>query len=714
MKIWGLSLFEMVLMCLLSVVYICLMGLLLSVGADDLRMVNVFSIDESDIVAHVWNLYVTNFDTVPSFKYGGLFYLVPVGMMHVWALFFDMSEKVAIIAVRLYCGLAGVGCLWMVYALGRFVFSGWVGILGALMMAINPTFFRWTVESHPDVPQLFFLLLGLFSICRYTQFPSPKLIALASLGAGLAFATKYAGIFLMPVLGLAIYISVYSGSLIAPFGLRTFWGHLGIAVGVFVVVFVLTTPFVVTHFSDFVTSLQAEKKTMAFGHHLRATSGAWQWGQMLVFQVGLIPLGGALVGGVVWGGWFRAPLKLEHKLLVLWCVGFLFYLMLESSLKRPRHLLPILPVVWLFVGAAYVFLWNLLHGWIKSIKGMVWVLCVVVLVLHSSQGILLANLFFDKLERESTRVEITAGRWLADKYPPDSRILFDAYSYVPDTFPHVFRSVGLDYMEVNHFEPDILIVRKAIVSDFANLEDAKSARMGEMAFKDRHYFYAYLQEGKLPSYRVVRDFNGVAVYERTIPKMRDGDDIKTLWRRLLSDYIQYRRYGVVEALWTMGYLHLQNDLPDMAIQDFNRAQRAQNFTKRIYSHGVFLLKHGSLPEAQHALQAALAAAKEEPVAFQAGMREDLAYRFFEVGLYQEMLGTAQEALALEPNLPAAAFEVACAHLTLGNNTQGVAKFEQAVGQFGAHPKGKTLLSLLLARQIAPEIVTQLQTRYYGQ
>jgi hypothetical protein len=120
---------------------------------------------------------------------------------------------------------------------------------------------------------------------------------------------------------------------------------------------------------------------------------------------------------------------------------------------------------------------------------MNWGLVLVALAIQWPQANASASLFDQKWHRESDRAEISVGRWLAQAYPADTRIIFDAYSYVPSRFVHVFRSVGMDYPEVNHFEPDVLIIRDAIVSDFSNIDEAGSARIGEMAFKDQHYFY---------------------------------------------------------------------------------------------------------------------------------------------------------------------------------------------------------------------------------
>jgi 4-amino-4-deoxy-L-arabinose transferase-like glycosyltransferase len=358
MKNTALGFSDWVSMGLLSLGYLVYTGFLLPIGSDDLRMTNVFSIDESDIVAHVWNLFITHFQVPPSFKYGGMFYAVPVGLLHLCSLFFSVSEQTAIVAVRLYCSMSGLGCLWMTFLLGRWAFDSFVGFISASMLGLNPTFLRWAIEAHPDLPQLFFLLASLLCICKYSNAPTLKRLVWASLGAGLAFATKYAGIFLLPVFGLAVYWSCPFTPGMGRLKTRGLWIQWSVVAGVFTGVYLLTNPFVFSHFSELLSSLRLEKETMGFGHRIRATTGAWVWLHMVVMQVGMIQAGIGLLGAVGWFFWYREPLAVEHKIVLLWVAFFLLYLMAESSLKRARHLLPILPVVLVFIAAAYRLIWQ--------------------------------------------------------------------------------------------------------------------------------------------------------------------------------------------------------------------------------------------------------------------------------------------------------------------------------------------------------------------
>ena len=91
--------------------------------------------------------------------------------------------------------------------LGRLLFDRRVGAIAALLLASTLIFLRWAVESHPDLPQLFFLLVSLTFCCQITHRFTLRQVMLGGAFAGLAFGTKYAGIFLLPLLILALFVN---------------------------------------------------------------------------------------------------------------------------------------------------------------------------------------------------------------------------------------------------------------------------------------------------------------------------------------------------------------------------------------------------------------------------------------------------------------------------------------------------------------------------
>ena len=685
---------------------------LIPVASDDIRMVNVFSIDETDIVVHVWNLYVTEGQTRPSYKYGGVFYYVPTLVLYVWSVFGNVTEQLAIILVRLYCVLSGLGCLWLTYVIGREVFDRWVGIIATLLLMVGTTFLRWSVESHPDLPQLFFLLGSLLFACRCAREFQTRSWVLAALFAGLAFGTKYGGVFLLPILVLAVFAPSKAGTFLSTLAQKKRWLAVGGIPLVFALAFVVTNSMAVINPIPVINTLAAEKQIMGFGHRLAATSDPWMWLTLLLGFVGTIHCL-VLVGVTSWLVVTRQwqGIRSDRVVLVIWIVLFLGYLMVESQLKRPRHLLPIVPGVLLFVSAAYGVIWTRLkERWVGLNR---WYFLFFIVVMSWGHLQASAFLFVDRYGREVGREEIVVGRWLADTFPKETTVMFDVYAYVPKKFGNVYRTIGMSYVEVNHFEPELLVVRDAVVSDYLDLEEAHKFRQGPLKYLNRHYFYRYLQQGLIPSYQLLRDFGRVAVYQRIVPRVSTEGDVRKRWRFLVQEYRKQHFYGLVAAHWTMGYIHEKQSKLREANADFQQAREASNFSKRLYSHGTHMLNAGQVQMARHAFESALDASRSESTLYQAGMREDLAFRFFKARQFQDMLAVAGEALRITDNLPAASFEQAVAHLALGNTDRGMALFGDAVDRFSAHVRGKRLLDEMAAMDVQVEVARRLVAQYYG-
>ncbi|MCZ6636128.1 MAG: hypothetical protein O7G87_22245, partial [bacterium] len=362
------------------------------------------------------------------------------------------------------------------------------------------------------------------------------------------------------------------------------------------------------------------------------------------------------------------------------------------NLKRSRHLLPVLPCALVFVGLAYHRIleqhrWGLVLGVVVMVGGS-----ITHLVQASQQ-------FVDKQNRLDQRPELMAGRWLAETFPDSTSMLFDMYAYVPSQFQNTFRLIGQSYVLVNHFEPDLLLIRDATAHDYSNRAEAPRARMGEQSFLDRHFFYRYLTEGHIPTYRLLRQFDRISIYERTVPRVRTEGTPKERWWHLVKSHLNKRHYGVVSARWTIGYLHTIWGDEEDAKREFRLAREASNFAMRVYKHGIRALEIGRVDEAKSAYAAALQSTQGQSAGYRSEMRENLSFQYLKAGLFAEAAAEADTALSLNLALLKAAFQKAGAELSLGGGNRGKLLFDQAVARFGPQDAGETVLRILVDRQV---------------
>jgi len=228
---------------------------LVSLGIDDVRMASVFSVDEADIATQVRVLY-QDLGKVPSFKYGGVFYYLPTLVLKGLALLWTVDDRLLLMVLRLFCTAAGLGCIWFTYRIGYLVGGDLSGLIAAALLTLNPTVLRWSVEIHPDLPQLFWILGAVWFCCRLGHVFQWAWVLGASLCAGLAFGTKYAGVFLIPVIWFAIWFAHTEGRLVLG-RLRSgqVWFAWMLVPAIFFLIFAATNPFAMLHPGEFVDTL---------------------------------------------------------------------------------------------------------------------------------------------------------------------------------------------------------------------------------------------------------------------------------------------------------------------------------------------------------------------------------------------------------------------------------------------------------------------------
>src|SRR5215203_88977 len=187
----------------IGVLYAALLAPLLRYGIDDLRLAAVFSSDES-LSGIIVRTMLDGRTLSPNhfFAYGALYH--ELGALLVVPLAWSgPSDYAILLALRAVSLLAGAGALSLLYLLGARLSGTATGLLAVAIAAASPTLARWSVTAHPDTLQLLLMTGCLIAICAVRHSPSRGRLALAAALAGLAFATKYGGALLLPVVLLA-------------------------------------------------------------------------------------------------------------------------------------------------------------------------------------------------------------------------------------------------------------------------------------------------------------------------------------------------------------------------------------------------------------------------------------------------------------------------------------------------------------------------------
>lgn len=108
---------------------------------------------------------------------------------------------------RLTSALAGVATVWIVYLVGKKIKNKLVGLLAALFLAVN---FIHTKESHyikQDILSTFFLMGSFYFVVLISFSGKLKDYLKSGIFAGLALATKYQAIYILPAILFSHFIN---------------------------------------------------------------------------------------------------------------------------------------------------------------------------------------------------------------------------------------------------------------------------------------------------------------------------------------------------------------------------------------------------------------------------------------------------------------------------------------------------------------------------
>ncbi len=137
--------------------------------------------------------------------------------------------------MRMFIVLYALLSIWLIYLVGRRLFSPAVGLAAAAVLASYPLHLRSSIQLKPDMMALMFTLLALYWTAGAARAPRLSRFLLAGVGVGLAMSAKYTGI------AAALPLTVWA--LAAGLRDRRLWAWLPLAGLASLATFFLLNPF---------------------------------------------------------------------------------------------------------------------------------------------------------------------------------------------------------------------------------------------------------------------------------------------------------------------------------------------------------------------------------------------------------------------------------------------------------------------------------------
>jgi hypothetical protein len=277
------------------------------------------------------------------YEYPGLvFYLL-------WPLLRPLAESgpsptAYLLARALVAALGVLGCAAL-YPLGRRLHSPAAGLLAAALMAVSPVAVETAHMFRPDAVLQAACALALLSFARLDG--GRRAEAVAGIALGLAMATKFSGVLLLP--------SYLAARLLAP-GPRLRRLALGAATAA--LAFAVASPYAILHARDFVEGVQVQLR-YHYEEQVRAPVG---YGAMLL-EYGRVWLRGlGLAAAVVAPAGLETAARAWRRWLPALLLAAVFFAVLATSdVRHERFLLAPLSVGCLLAGAGAVRLGGLLE-----------------------------------------------------------------------------------------------------------------------------------------------------------------------------------------------------------------------------------------------------------------------------------------------------------------------------------------------------------------
>lgn len=248
---------------------------------------------------------------------------------------------------RLVFVACSVFSIWLTYRLGSRLFHPMVGVVGALLLAVNPVNIAWSQVIRTDIQATMFVLLSMMAAVDCLERGTLRSYLWAGAWAGLACVTKWP-----MVLVVLAFVCVGGARILGGEGRASReLAYVVAGLGFTVVVALATSPYLLLDYHRAIGDVLGEAQTK----HVGSTSQGvvanirWYFGTVLagsVTPVGLLLGGAGLVVTLV-----SRP---RAATVLLPFVSVYLIIMLTQTLIWVRWVLPVLPVLSLFIAVAIV------------------------------------------------------------------------------------------------------------------------------------------------------------------------------------------------------------------------------------------------------------------------------------------------------------------------------------------------------------------------
>lgn len=327
------------------------------------------------------------------------------------------DPSIIILPGRIFIAICGVLCVLLTFLIGKKVFDTRIGLIAALLLAVNPLHIQYSQIIRTDVHATVFMLLSLLCSINIVRHGRTRDYLLAALFVGLACATKWpAATIIACPLGAAILRSREHIE-----GTKQLTMRIGMVLLGSLVALILASPYLVLDYQTVISNLHGEGRPQhlgATGHGFLSNIG-WYLKEPLRTAIGI---GGLILAAI---GIVLACTRNRLALATIIPGAFIFFAMLATqALIWARWIVPLLPFVSLFMAVAIVHIGTAVGAQAGKKVGMAAqaLLCLALAIpmaLHARTG---------AIERGNDTRKL-ASAWARAHVAPGSTVIFEHFAF---------------------------------------------------------------------------------------------------------------------------------------------------------------------------------------------------------------------------------------------------------------------------------------------
>jgi hypothetical protein len=171
-------------------------------ASENVRLVGTFNTDEEAHVILLKEAIDNRFPRLGYIQYGYTYLNMGLLPLFLLSYFMDVTEQHIIVWLRMIPTLFAIATITLTFLMARRYFGRLAAWLSAFLLSFTVlNFLEMSAMSHSDIPQVFFVVLGIYFCCRLAKDGHLKWLIWASASAGFTFGCKYSGMFLLPIIG---------------------------------------------------------------------------------------------------------------------------------------------------------------------------------------------------------------------------------------------------------------------------------------------------------------------------------------------------------------------------------------------------------------------------------------------------------------------------------------------------------------------------------